>query len=106
MFGLIKVHETADEQIELAVAVVINPNGTRSPTRSGNSRRNGHIGESSVAIVPIQNDATVLRDVNIGETVGVVIAHRHAHSIAAARDTGLFGDVSEGSVTIIVIKHI
>src|SRR5205814_3590622 len=68
------------------------------------SRRD--IGESAVSVIAVENAASILSDVEIGEAIGVVIAHRNTHSIAAACDTRLRGYVSECAITIVAIKSV
>ena len=73
-----EVHETADKKIEAAIVVVVEPDRARGPPGGGDAGFFGHVGESAVAIVVIQNAAAVLRDVQVGEAVTVVIADGHA----------------------------
>jgi hypothetical protein len=47
-----------------------------------------------------------LRDVEIGEAVGVVVADSDAHAVAAAGDAGFFGDVGERAVAIVAVERV
>ena len=73
-----EIHEVADEQVEPAIVVVVEPDSAGSPSGSGDAGLLGHIGESAVAVVVIENAATVLRDVEVGKAVAVVVADRNA----------------------------
>ena len=63
ILGFVKVDEAADKQIEAAVVVIVEPNRARRPSWRGHTGFLGHIGESAVAIVVIQNALAILRDV-------------------------------------------
>ena len=101
-----EIDEAADEEIEAAVVVVIEPDGAGGPAGSGNAGFFGDVGEGAVAIVAIENAAAILRDVEIGETVGVVVANGDAHAVAAAGDAGFFGDIRERAVAIVAVEGV
>ena len=105
-FDLAEIHEPADEQVEAAVVVVVEPDGAGGPAGSGDAGFLGHVGERAVAVVVIEDAAAVLRDVEVGEAVAVVVADRDAHAVAAAGDAGLFGHVGECAVAIVAIERV
>ena len=69
-----------DEEIQLAVAIVIDPGAAGSVMRAGmqQARFLGHVGERSVAVVVKQNVLAPAGDEDIVEAVVVVIAHGDA----------------------------
>ena len=50
-----EVDEAADEQIEAAIVVIVEPDRAGGPSRRRYARFLRHIGESAVAIVVIEN---------------------------------------------------
>ncbi len=106
IFGFVEIDEAADEEVEAAVVVIIEPDGAAAPAGSGDAGFGGDVGESAVAIIVIENAAGILRDVEIGEAVGVVIADGDAHAVGVSGHAGFFGDVGEGAVAIIAIERV
>jgi len=103
---LVKIAESADEQIEAPVVVVIEPHGAGAPSRSAHAGLGRHVGEGAVAVVVIENAVWILSDIQIGESVAVVVSHGHAHSVSIALDASFGGDVSERAVAIISIERV
>ena len=87
------VHEAADEEIEPAVVVEIEPDGAGGPVAfedlGAEAGLFADIGEGAVAVVVIENRAAVGGDEDVGEAVVVVVARRHAHAEGAAGHAGL-----------------
>src|SRR5260221_124312 len=102
----IELDEPANEQIEFAVVVIVEPDCTGRPTRRGKTRFFSHVGKCSVTIVAIKNISAILSYVKIGQTVVVIVADRDAHAVATAGDTRLVGNVSERSVPIVSVERI
>jgi hypothetical protein len=65
VLGLAEVDEATDEQIEPSIIVVVEPDRARCPAQSGHSCMLGDVGESAIAVVAIENAASILRDVQI-----------------------------------------
>ncbi len=101
---LVEVNESPDEEVEASIVIVVEPNRAGRPPRSGDSCTFGHISEGAVAIITIENAASVLRDVEIGKAVRIVVTHRNAHPVATARDAGRLGDVRKCSVAVVVVE--
>ena len=75
------LHVVGDDQIEFAVAVIVDPGGAgREFVRPPQSRRLGHVGESAVAVVVEEMALTERGDVEVVEAVVVVIADRDAEA--------------------------
>ena len=100
------IHKTTDEQIQTSVIVVVKPDRTRCPARSGDARLRGYIGERAVAVIVIENALWILGEVKIRKTIRVIVAHRNAHSVRSSADAGFDGHVSKGAVTVVVIKRV
>jgi hypothetical protein len=101
-----ELDEAADEQIQPAVVVVIEPHGARRPARCGDTGLVRHVGESSVAIVLIQDAAAVRRHEQVRKTVIVVITDGNAHPERAAGDTSRIGHVRECAVAVVPVERI
>jgi len=61
----IKLGELADEQIEPAVVVVVEPDSARTPSSGGNTCFGSHVSKGPVAVVVIEDVAAILRNINI-----------------------------------------
>ena len=103
MFGWGIVNEAADEQIELANIVVIEPDGGCGKAWSFQSRLLRHVSECSVAIVLVQNAFTVGGDKDIGPAIIIVITHRDAHAERASFNTSGCGDVGKCAIAIVFV---
>src|SRR5579872_3968737 len=106
VFRLAEFDELTYEQIEISVIVVVKPHGARRPAGSRDAGLLCDIGKRAVAVIVVENAASVLRDVYIGEAVSVIVPYRHALTVASAADTCLFGDVGESAVAVIAIKRV
>src|SRR6202044_1504608 len=93
IFLFAEIGETADEEIEAAVVVVVEPHGAGGPSRRTHTCLGGDVGEGAVAVVPIENAVGILRDVQVRQSVTVVVADSYAHSIGVARNAGFGGDI-------------
>ncbi len=74
--GRVEIHVVRDEQIEVAVAVVVQKTAARTPAvfRSSDAGLLGHIGERAVAVVVVEDVAAKVGDEEIVEAVVVVVA--------------------------------
>ena len=99
-------NEARNEEIQIGVGVVIEPNGVGEPPRDVEARRFPDILESSVAAIAVEKIPPVIGDVEIGVAVAVVVRRRRAHAKAAALDTRCFGDVGEAAVAIVAIEGV
>ena len=106
ILAFIEINEAADEEIEAAVVVIVKPDCTRSPSRSGNPGRLRYVGESTISVVVVQNAPAVLGDVEIREAIAVIVADCHPLPVSAAGHSGFLGDVGEGAVAIVVVQRI
>ncbi len=106
VLGLGELHELADKQVELPVIVIIEPDRARAPARSGDARPFGDIGERTVAVVVIENAAAVLRNVEVGKSISIVVPHGYALSVAPGCDARFFGDIGKTAVVIIAVEGV
>ncbi len=100
----IQIDVVGDEQIELAVAVVVHKCAAGVPALAiaGDAGLLAHIGERAVAVVVVENILAEVGDEQIFEAVVVVVADADALSPAGVRHAGLRGDVGEGAVAIVL----
>ena len=83
------------EQIEIAIAVVIEEGRARAPERIAHARVACHIGERPVSVVAKQRIRSEARDEEIQVAVVVVVADRDSHAVPAQADTRLGCDIRE-----------
>src|SRR5581483_1225427 len=100
----IKVHVTCNEQIEMAIAIVVQKAAASAPA----IRRPGHAGffrnvaKRTVAIVVIKDIFSEVRDKKIIEAVVVVVANTARLTPSRMREPCLGGDVGKCSVAVVV----
>src|SRR5204863_1377916 len=100
VLGLVKVNEAANKEVQPAVVVMVKPNGARCPAGRRQAGLLSDICEGAVPVVVIENAAAILRHVEVGETVAIVVAHCRAHAVAAGRHAGFLGYVREGAIAV------
>src|SRR5580692_8310231 len=83
---LAEIDEAANEEIETPIIVIIKPHGAGGPTGGCDTSFFRDIRECAVTVVVIKDAAAVLSDIEIGETIPVIIADGCPHAIAAAHD--------------------
>src|ERR1700733_4166062 len=93
---------SGNEEIQLAVSVVISKSGASGPIAKRHARLFRHVGKSSVVIVMIQPILPVVGHVDIRPTVVVVVTDRDAKTPTVIRHTGLLGDIRKRPVVIVM----
>src|SRR5207245_1828687 len=61
-------------------------------------------GERAVAVVVVKDAATVLREIEVGKAIAIIVPYRCPHAVPTTSNLGFFGDVGKGSVSIVVIQ--
>src|SRR5216683_2966269 len=104
--GQIEIDVVGDEQIELAVAVVVNKGAAGAPGFSvaGNLGFLADVGEGAVAVVVVEDVFAVVRDVEIFPAVVVVVADAYALARPGVSQAGFCGDVGESAVMVVAIE--
>src|SRR5207247_2498796 len=82
VLGLVEIYKAADEQVELPVVVVVEPDGARCPARRSNASLFRYIGEGSVAVVAVEDAFAVLCEVNVRKPVAGLDPDGYALAIA------------------------
>ncbi len=102
----VQVDVVADEKVEVAVAIVVEPCTACSPMNffAMETGLLGDIGEGAVAIIVKQNVVAPGAAEEIVPAVVVIIADANAGLPASTREPGFFGDVGERSVAIIFVE--
>ena len=83
------------DQIQAAVAIIVDERCARAPSRIVYARFLGYIRKGPVAVVVIKNIGAKIRHVDIGIAVVVVIANRYAHAVPDVTDAGTFRDINK-----------
>src|SRR5262249_48956950 len=95
----------ADEQVEKAVAIEIQPHGRGAeaglPAKAGLVRNVDEVSFAGVLKELVLADRS---DQDVRETVVVVIADGDAETVKLDREAGLLGDVGESAVAIVAIE--
>ena len=94
-----------DDQVEFAVAIVIYPSGAGGKfTWAPHSRGLSYIRKCSVAVVVEEMTLPECSNKEIVEPVVIVIANRDSQPEHRHRQSGLPGNIGEGSIAIVVIE--
>ena len=105
--GGIEIEIAGNEQVQVAVAIVIAESRTGMPDiAAADMCLFRDVDEGAVAPVLVQNIATEIGDEQVGEAVIVVIRGDAAKTPATAGDAGLERHVRERAVTVIAIKMV
>ena len=90
-----EVDVVRDEEIERAVAVVVEERGAGAPSGIREARLLRDVGERAVAVVVKERQRAERRDEQILVAVVVVVADRGAHAVSAQSDSRGLRDVRE-----------
>src|SRR5207247_6318725 len=102
----IVVDIVGDDEVEPAVAVVIEEAGRRGPQGVFDSGGLGDVDEGAVAVVAEEADAAVFGNENVGETVVVDVGDGDAHAVTADVEAGAGADVFEAAVGFLVVQPV
>ena len=99
----VEVHVVAHEKIQMAIAVVVEKATARPPlpSRSRNARLLGYVGESSVAVIAVENVAAPVANEQVVESIIVEVANAATLAPSRMRESSLPGDVGEGAVAVV-----
>ena len=106
VFCRIELYVIADEKIETAVAVVVEPGATRSPANFLiiETSLAGDIGECSVAVIVKQNIVSPEATEQIVIAVVVIVTDANAGLPAGSGQSGFLGYVGECAVTVVFVQ--
>src|SRR4051794_10096290 len=82
----VPIHVTKDEEVEPSIAIVVEPTGAGGPSRSVEPQLTGYIRKGAVTLIAVHNIAAISRNVEIDESVVIVIAGGHTEAVAVAFD--------------------
>src|ERR1035438_622333 len=97
----VKIHKVANEKVEPAIVVVIEPNRARGPPWHANASLFGDVRKRAVAIVVVENALSILRHVKIGEAVAVIIADRDSLAVPSRGYARLLRDIGKRAVAVV-----
>src|SRR6266853_4828764 len=98
----VKIEISGNEQIRVAVAVVIRPSRSHAVAADAHAGLFGHVLKFAVSQVAIQKVATIAGDVDVLPAIVVKIHHGNRHAPAFPRQSRLFGNVGEMKVRVLV----
>ena len=99
------LHIVRDEQVQLAVAIVIEPRRAGAEARVLNARALGHIAKFSVALVVKKMIAIERGDVHVFAAVVIVIGNGDAHSVHFDIQAAAARNIGERAVVVVVIER-
>src|SRR3977135_3862509 len=100
------INKTADEEVKTAIIVEVEPYPAGGPAGRSKAGFLGHVCERAVAIVLVENAATIGCDEDIRPPVVVVVTDGNAHSESSACHARSFGHIGERAVAIVLVKCI
>src|SRR5687767_2543613 len=77
-----------DEQVEPTVAIEVRKGAARAPARRSDTGGRRDVGERAVPRVAIQDVWAVVGEVEVGQSVVVVVARAGAHAVRRMPDAG------------------
>ena len=99
------LHVVADEQIEQAVAIEVEPERRRAECLApAEAARLGDVDECALAGVAEQTVLADAGDEDVGKAVVVVVADGDAHAVHLDVEAGAAGDIGERAVAIVAIE--
>src|SRR5262249_34856799 len=104
----IEIDVIGAEQIEPAIAIVIDPRAARAPVSSiaANASPGGHVRKSAIAIVVVENVLAPVGDEQVLESVIVVVADANTHGPTGSEQARLRGYIGEGPVAIVLVEPV
>src|SRR5208337_4220668 len=99
---------TVPAHVEVQPSVVVVVEEGRSGVKSGPEFRGAHarlvrhVGEGAVTVIVIKDVFSVLCDVQVGESIVVIVSPDAAQAVSGAGDARLLRDVGERPITIVV----
>src|ERR1700694_3679653 len=72
-------NKAGDEQVQLPVVVIVEPDGASGPARRGEAGLIRRISERAITVVVIKNVAAITRDIEINPAIAIVIAGGDTH---------------------------
>jgi hypothetical protein len=92
----------------MTVAVIVDESAAGAPcfARACDAGFLADVGECSVAIVVIKDILAVVSDVQILETIVVIVADTGALAPASVREAGFLSDIGEGAVVVVAVEMI
>ena len=104
----VPIEIAGDEQVQPSIVIVIEESGGGRPATGADARLRRHIGERSIAVVAVEGVPPIARDVEIRESVVVVIADGHAHAVVVpgAGETRRGCHIRETAVAVLPIQPV
>src|SRR6185437_7600663 len=97
-----------DEKIQMAVAIIIDPGAAGPPQlrRLDKACFFRHVGECAIPVVAVEDVLAPVSDEEVFEAIVVVVANGNGARPSFANKPGLFGDIGESAVAVVLIKAI
>ena len=93
-------------EVELAIAIVIEPTGSHGPLAARDSGLGGDVFKRAVTAIAVEQVAVDAGDEEVGVSVVVKIADGSAHGISRSGHAGLLGDIAELPIALVAIQAI
>ena len=104
----VELEITGDEEVEVAVAIVIGEGAAGIPARNflKQTSRLGDIGEGAVSIIAVEHVLAPIGDEQVFEAIVVVVAYAHRRRPAVAPEAGFLSYVRECAVAIVLVEPV
>src|SRR5437868_1266717 len=102
--GEIEVHVIDDGEVQLAVAIVVDEGTAGAPlfSCSGDTGLLGHLFEGAIALVVEEAVFAVVRDIDVAESIVIVVPNACPLAPSGGSETCLRGDIGKGAVVIVM----
>src|ERR1039458_8026865 len=99
----IELHVAPDEQVNAAIAIVIQPGGADGPSVDLDAGLDGHVSECPITIVVVENRFAIAGHQEIHKTIVVKISGDRSRTEDICRYAGLVGDIRERTVAVVFV---
>src|SRR5258708_38454681 len=100
----VQVRIASDEQVHLAITIVIAPGCAAAEPSTANRGLLGNVLEFTVPQIMVEHVAVVARDKKIELPIIIIISHSNAHAPAQPCQTRIPSNVLESAVCFLVVK--
>src|ERR1039458_4711009 len=104
----VELQVVGDEQVQVAIAVVIHEGAAGSPSysRREQTRLFGDIGERAVSIIAVENVLAPGSGKDVVNAIVIIVCDGDAVRPTRARESGLRGDIGEGAIPVVLVQPV
>ena len=106
VFPFAEVDKPANEQIEPSVVVIVEPHSARRPAGRCDPGLFRHVTERAVSVVVVKDAAAILRQVDVGKAISIIVTDGNSLPIPASDDPSFLRYICKCAIPIIMVKRV